>query len=81
MMAVRLFMVEASDSDFDKFDCAVVYATGADDAIKIVRAEIDKRITEETAAGAWYELDYGVHLTATPVPHKRGAVLGCGRAG
>jgi hypothetical protein len=77
---MELYLVEASKSNYDEFQKGVVYAENPDDAIAIV-LDACARDDSYELPGAWYPIARNALLTATPVEHKRGVVLGHGAAG
>lgn len=76
---MRLYMVTASESDYDTFECGVVYANSEADAVAVVQETIAAKNYE--LLGAWWDLDSGAVLAAKPVERKRGPVLAFGMAG
>jgi hypothetical protein len=75
MSELTLYLVTADTAGIDDFECAVVYATSAEDAVRLTQAEI-ARPPRQRAPGAWEPTERGATLTAVPVPIKYGAVLG-----
>ncbi len=72
---MKLYLVKANQTDYDDFDCAVVYATSPADALAVVQAELVKGVYS-TAPGRWEPPMDGAELSAVELPVVRGAVLG-----
>lgn len=72
---MNLYLVTASESDYDEFVSAVVYANDEEDACEIVR-ETCALPLECRTPGAWYGINCNAELTATPVERKHGPILG-----
>lgn len=76
-----LYKVVASETDYDQFSEAVVYAVSANDAKEIVRATCADSDLRPADSGAWFPILDTAALKATRVSVRRGPVMGHGQAG
>lgn len=81
MANLYLYKVTASETDYDCFSEAVVYAETPSHALQMVLDLTTGRTQPPAGTGAWYPLLHGAGMSARRVSIRPGPVMGYSRAG